>query len=57
MAFWSARKIAIQDTKGKPGVPKPRASTHKKRALSRYAISSFIAVNGSFGRPANTALA
>ena len=57
MAFWSPRKIAIQDTKGKPGVSKPRASKDHKRALSRYAIASFIAVNGSFGRPTNTALA
>ena len=35
MAFWSPQKVAIQDTKGKPGVSNPRASTHHKQALSR----------------------
>ena len=35
MAFWSSQKVAIQNTKGKPRVSKPRVSTHHKQALSR----------------------
>ena len=43
MAFCSPRKVAIQDTKGKPGVSKPRASTHHKQgavAVMRLRLAS-----------------